>query len=685
MNAADGYPEREWSGAQASARLFSYEEAFSRNLGWLTEWEQQALRGKCIGIAGMGGVGGAHLLTLARSGIGRFHIADYDHFELANFNRQTGASTETLGRPKVEVLAERAREINPELHLAIFDAGIDEHNLESFLAGVDVYVDGLDFFALEIRRKLMARCAELGIPTIIAAPVGMGAAYVVFEPGGMSFEHWFRLEGLSDEHQYVNFLLGLAPSGLHRSYLVDPSRVDLANHRVPSTGAACELCAGVASVEAVKLLLRRGRVRAVPYYHQFDAYRGRWAVKKLPGGNRNPLQRVKIAVTRRLAKMLSSRAIAREINEPGATEIERILDLARWAPSTDNCQPWRFELMDDDTVIVTLTVQSDHDVYDYRGGELTLLSGGMLLESMRIAASLHGRDCHWSVEQRRGRDHRIRVSMPKTARIAVDPLISYIPLRSVDRRPYRLRPLTEQQREALTNSHGPELQFEWHSSVRQRWRLARLAGKAAAARLTTPEAFAIHQRVLKWDRQSSSDGIPAAAAGLSRWLLGLTRWAMRDWRRMRLLNGIGGAFVGAVQMDYLPAAFSAAFFTIRIKPENGTTEGRVVDLLRAGQTIQRFWLTATQLGLSIQPSMATPVFAHYGKHAPDFTANARARKRAIAVAQAFAECGLDDAVIFMGRIGVPRGPGRFIRSVRRPLRDLLMAALGVEQKKIPAE
>jgi hypothetical protein len=59
---------------------FAYAPAFDRNIGWVTEWEQQALRAKRVAIAGMGGVGGIHLLSLARLGIGRFSIADLDAF-----------------------------------------------------------------------------------------------------------------------------------------------------------------------------------------------------------------------------------------------------------------------------------------------------------------------------------------------------------------------------------------------------------------------------------------------------------------------------------------------------------------------------------------------------------------------------------------------------------------------------
>src|SRR5687768_12387143 len=71
-----------------TTRSFEYGAAFARNIGWVTETEQHSLAGKRIAIAGLGGVGGFHLLTLARLGVGSFNIADSDRFELANLNRQ---------------------------------------------------------------------------------------------------------------------------------------------------------------------------------------------------------------------------------------------------------------------------------------------------------------------------------------------------------------------------------------------------------------------------------------------------------------------------------------------------------------------------------------------------------------------------------------------------------------------
>src|SRR5205823_8284723 len=153
--------------------------------------------------AGPGGVGGVHLLTLASLGIGAFSIADFDTFAVANFNRQVGALMSTVGRPKAEVLAKAALDINPELDLQLFREGVSDQNLDRFLAGADLYVDGLDFFAVDARRNTFKACARLGIPAVTAAPLGMGAALLTFLPGRMTFEEYFQLDNRSSEEQAI--------------------------------------------------------------------------------------------------------------------------------------------------------------------------------------------------------------------------------------------------------------------------------------------------------------------------------------------------------------------------------------------------------------------------------------------------------------------------------------------------
>lgn len=281
---------------------FDFGLAFSRNIGWVTEDEQQKLRKSRVAIGGLGGVGGVHLLTLARLGIGKFTIADFDVFDIVNFNRQVGATMGNMHRSKLDVLAEMVTEINPEIELSLFPQGIQGDSIDDFLSGVDLYVDGLDFFAFSARRETFAACERLGIPVVTAAPLGLGTALLVFGPGGMPFEDYFGFEGCDEMEMAIRFLVGLSPAMLQRGYVADMSRINLAERRGPSSIASCQLCAGVAAVEALKLLLGRGDVKLAPWGSQFDAYRGRYARTWRPGGFKNPLQRLmRVLVRRQLA------------------------------------------------------------------------------------------------------------------------------------------------------------------------------------------------------------------------------------------------------------------------------------------------------------------------------------------------------------------------------------------------
>ena len=278
---------------------FIYEEAFSRNIGWVTREEQCQLREKRVAIAGLGGVGGIHLLTLCRLGIGRFHLADFDSFDLVNFNRQTGATISTLNLPKLEVMVQQALDINPDLQIKGFPNGVTADNLDDFLEGVDIYIDGLDFFAFQARQDVFFACAAKGIPAVTAAPLGMGAAVLNFMPGGITFDEYFRLNDGTEAEKPVRFLMGIAPARLQMRYLADPSAVDLANRKGPSTIMACQLCAGIAATEALKILLGRGPIRTAPRGYHFDAYRNKLTLTSRPGGNRNPLQRLALAFAKR--------------------------------------------------------------------------------------------------------------------------------------------------------------------------------------------------------------------------------------------------------------------------------------------------------------------------------------------------------------------------------------------------
>jgi molybdopterin/thiamine biosynthesis adenylyltransferase len=285
-----------------AAITFSYDKAFSRNIGWVTQAEQAKLKKSRIAIAGLGGVGGAHLLTLARLGISQFNIADFDDFDVHNLNRQAGAFMPSMGQPKIDTVARMAREIDPEIDVRLFPKGVLPDNVDDFLKDVDVYVDGLDFFALPARRMMFAKCREKGIPALTAAPLGMGVAFLYFSPTGMSFEDYFKVEGHEQQEQYARFIAGLSPAMLNRDYLVAPEAVNFAEKRGPSTIMACDMCAGVMGTSVLKVLLGRGAIKAAPWGMQFDAYHQKLKFTWRPFGNANPLQQMLLKFIRPVLK-----------------------------------------------------------------------------------------------------------------------------------------------------------------------------------------------------------------------------------------------------------------------------------------------------------------------------------------------------------------------------------------------
>ncbi len=280
--------------------MFDYDKAFSRNIGWVTKEEQAQLRTKRVAIAGAGGVGGAHLLTLARLGIGNFCISDFDDFEVHNFNRQFGAFMSTIGEDKVAVMERMARDINPEADIRSYPEGIFAHNVDDFLEGVDLYVDSLDFFALEARKVVFQKCYEKNIPVVTAAPLGMGCAFLCFMPGKMSYEEYFRFEGKSEDDQLIQFLIGLSPAMLQRPYLVDETAVSFHEKRGPSTGMAVNLCAGIAETYALKILLNRREILHAPHGLHFDAYRNKLVKTWRPFGNAGLMPRIMFMIAKKV-------------------------------------------------------------------------------------------------------------------------------------------------------------------------------------------------------------------------------------------------------------------------------------------------------------------------------------------------------------------------------------------------
>jgi sulfur-carrier protein adenylyltransferase/sulfurtransferase len=360
-------------------------------------------------------------------------------------------------------------------------------------------------------------------------------------------------------------------------------------------------------------------------------------------------------------------------DRPTLATVHAILDSARWAPSVDNTQPWRFELRPDAAVVVHGFDTRDSCVYDL-DGRVSQLSLGALLETARIAATAHG--VHCAITQREGMpdacptfDLRFRKSS-----LRPDRLIDSIKVRSVQRRPLRTRPLTIAQRQELEASVAEDFQIRWLASFPERLGVAKMLFLNGQLRLRLPEAFEVHRRIIEWDADESIDRMPDRAIGLDPVSLRVTRWALASWSRVSFLDRyLGGTLVPSFELDFLPGIACAAHFVIVASTPPRETPAYI----DGGRALQRFWLTATKLGLLVQPEASPLVFARYHREGRHYTSSkpceALARRVIRHLTDLVGEDCLDHAV-FMGRIGSGAPPKA--RSTRLPLTALYKDASG---------
>lgn len=346
----------------------------------------------------------------------------------------------------------------------------------------------------------------------------------------------------------------------------------------------------------------------------------------------------------------------------------KILDLARWAPSGDNTQPWCFQIVSDDHIAVTGFDTREWCVYDF-DGHASHIAHGALLETLRIAATGFGLKAEWALRADSADTapiYDVRLSDEQGA--APDPLLPFIEKRVVQRRPMRMTPLQAAQREALIVAAGPGYRVQMFESLPQRWAVARLLWRNAYIRLTCPEAYAVHREIIEWGARYSADRIPEAAVGVDPMTAKLMRWVMGSWSRVEFFNRyLLGTVAPRVQLDLIPAIACAAHLLIR--PDAPLC--RLMDYVRLGEAMQRVWLTATSVGLHLQPEMTPVIFRWYVRAGRCISTRTTVDARASALADAFERISSaepDEAFGFFARVGASRGPDA--RSVRKPLNEL---------------
>ncbi|MEM2138049.1 MAG: ThiF family adenylyltransferase [Candidatus Anstonellaceae archaeon] len=162
------------------------------NVSTLGEAGQRKLADACIGVAGLGGVGGIAFELLVRAGVGEIKIADSGFFEESNANRQSLWSRENDGRKKTDVAQEFSRSMGGKSRVLPFGE-ISAKNAASFASGCLAVIDATD--RPHSRLAVWLGCKKSNTRYIFASALGEKGMLTVFNPKKHDFEREFGLKG----------------------------------------------------------------------------------------------------------------------------------------------------------------------------------------------------------------------------------------------------------------------------------------------------------------------------------------------------------------------------------------------------------------------------------------------------------------------------------------------------------
>ena len=207
---------------------------YERNMEIISLQDQLKLAESKVSVIGAGGLGGHVILLLARLGIGRLVVVDYDVFDESNLNRQALSNLNSLGSSKCETAAAAVVLINPGVEVSPYQVKLDSLNGSEILADSDVVVDALD--NLPDRLLLEKLTKELGIPLVHGALAGFEGQVMTIFPEDPGLRH---LYGDGVQH-------------------IDKSKSPESVLGVPTLTPS--LVATLEAMEVLKVILKRGKI-----------------------------------------------------------------------------------------------------------------------------------------------------------------------------------------------------------------------------------------------------------------------------------------------------------------------------------------------------------------------------------------------------------------------------------------
>ncbi len=233
---------------------------------------QRKLLDSRVVLIGAGGLGCPTAQYLAAAGVGTLGLIDFDIIEVSNLQRQVLFGTEDVGRPKVEVAAERIRAMNPDIQLELNEVRLTAENALDLLSSYDVVVDGTDNFAT--RYLVNDACVFLEKPNVHGSIFRFeGQATLFYSPDGPCYRCLYReppppelapscaeggvlgvlpgLVAMIQATETIKFLLGIGSSLAGRLVQYDALTMSFSEFRIPKD-PECPVCGTSPSITELK-------------------------------------------------------------------------------------------------------------------------------------------------------------------------------------------------------------------------------------------------------------------------------------------------------------------------------------------------------------------------------------------------------------------------------------------------
>ena len=650
----------------------------SRNQHKVTREEQRFLSQRRVGIVGLSvGAHVAMVLGLERS-CGEVRLADFDLLELSNLNR-LHEGVLNLGIKKTTLAARRIAEADPFLKVTCFHEGLTRANLDDFLLGggpLDVLVDECDDLGMKLTCRERAR--QLGIAVVMEANDRATLDIERFdrEPGRPILHGLLagldtsNVASLRTNEEKVPFLLPMVGEAtmsdkLRASLLEVGESIETWPQLASDVALGAGVVANVVRRIALDQLTESGRY----FVDLEELIRDARRPERAPGEAQNLARGSK--GPRRVSSALEEAPLQGDV-EPGQisldpSTLESVVDAALRAPSGANEQPWTWSTSGPNLWLEGRS-RFGESLLNYRD-LATHLSVGAATENLVLRAHQLDLSVKLVLPAESASTARVGFRFFRAGEAPVgaeshgfDTLASAIGERHTNRRRTTGGPLENEALQALARTaasvSGSELLF-----VSDRPAVAEVADIAARAeriRMLHPAGHGDMVREIRWtleEAESTRDGIDLRTVDLSATELAGLKMLRSPGVPALLKSWRGGRGLEKLTKSSLLAASAVGLLTMRRQ----TLAGRI----EAGRALERVWLTATRLGISLQPHTASVfLFARaFGGGARDFDGETLGELHGLH-ARLRAVFGADAGEVFLFRLFPSCEP--LARSLRRP-------------------